>query len=355
MKSRVAWVLPILILCLFALTPSAVRASDHADPLHLTDPYSNITGLFIFPKGDQYILVFNVRKSLVGPKPYPLSPYDYVVNIDLTTPVSFAERRGPRPLRRHDRGARETACRRDHHGAPQRRHHAEGHLLHRAEGHRPHPHLYRRARRPLHLSALLQGERHLHGDEHPDGRVSRRAARFHPVGHHRQGRHAARSRRPLGPQPVAALPRAQHVGAERSRQAADEGKEILGRHCQFPERQQGMVVAGDRRSARVHLPDPQIRSGARRDDLHQPFPAGLPQRPAADRRCQRHCLHDRRLPAAGALLHRRRLAARHRQRQAVPRRLALSCRAVAGPGRRRRRRPEASGPMSSPSCCWSRS
>src|SRR5471030_715764 len=89
MKSRLAWVIPILILCLFAFGPSTVRASDHADPLHLTDPYSNITGLFIFPKGDQYILVFNVRKSLVGPKPYPLTPYDYVANIDLTTPVSF--------------------------------------------------------------------------------------------------------------------------------------------------------------------------------------------------------------------------------------------------------------------------
>ncbi len=33
---------------------------------------------------------------MVGPKPYPLTPYDYVVNIDLTTPVSFesAEDRG---------------------------------------------------------------------------------------------------------------------------------------------------------------------------------------------------------------------------------------------------------------------
>jgi hypothetical protein len=91
MKRRAIWVLPALMLfaALLAFAPSAVRASDHADPLNLTDPYSNITGLFIFPRGDQYILVFNVRKSLVGPKPYPLSPYDYVVHIDLTTPVSF--------------------------------------------------------------------------------------------------------------------------------------------------------------------------------------------------------------------------------------------------------------------------
>ncbi len=90
MKNPAARVIPALIL-LAALVVSAppARASDHADPLHLTDPNSNITGLFIFPKGDQYILIFNVRKSLVGPKPYELSPYEYVVHIDLTTPVTF--------------------------------------------------------------------------------------------------------------------------------------------------------------------------------------------------------------------------------------------------------------------------
>src|SRR5690348_1720153 len=82
-------VLPVLILLAALFLPAGSRASDHADPLNLTDPYSNITGLFIWPQGDQYILVFNVRKSLVGAKPYPLSPYDYVVHFDLTTPVTF--------------------------------------------------------------------------------------------------------------------------------------------------------------------------------------------------------------------------------------------------------------------------
>jgi hypothetical protein len=93
MKSRAGRLVPALILLglLFALaTPAAVRASDHADPTHLTDPNANITGLFIFPKGDQYILIFNVRRSLTAPKPYDLSPYEYVVHMDLTTPVSFA-------------------------------------------------------------------------------------------------------------------------------------------------------------------------------------------------------------------------------------------------------------------------
>ena len=49
------------------------------------------------------------------------------------------------------------------------------------------------------------------------------------------------------------------------------------------------------------------------------FPPKLSQRAPAHRRCRRKSLRDRRLPAAGDLLHRRRLATRHRQRQAVPR------------------------------------
>jgi hypothetical protein len=76
-------------LAFLVLAPIAVLASDHADPTDLTDPYSNITGLFFFPKGDQYIMIFNVRRALTAPKPYPLSPYEYVVNFDLTTPVKF--------------------------------------------------------------------------------------------------------------------------------------------------------------------------------------------------------------------------------------------------------------------------
>jgi hypothetical protein len=78
-----------LIGSLFAFTPMPALASDHADPVDLTDPDANITGLFIFPKGDQYILIFNVRRSLTAPKPYTLTPYEYVVNIDTHTPVKF--------------------------------------------------------------------------------------------------------------------------------------------------------------------------------------------------------------------------------------------------------------------------
>jgi hypothetical protein len=91
MKSRAFLGLAVFTLAalLLALAPSALRASDHADPMNLTDPYANITGLFIFPKGDQLILIFNVRRALTNPPPYKLSEYKYEVNFDLTTPVSF--------------------------------------------------------------------------------------------------------------------------------------------------------------------------------------------------------------------------------------------------------------------------
>ena len=53
-----------LFLALLALAPRAVEASDHADPMILEDPDANITGLFFFPKGDQMILILNVRRAL---------------------------------------------------------------------------------------------------------------------------------------------------------------------------------------------------------------------------------------------------------------------------------------------------
>jgi len=69
--------------------PVGLQASDHADPVALKHPETNITGLFFFPQGDQMILIFNVRRSLRNPKPYTLEPYSYEVHMDLTTPVSF--------------------------------------------------------------------------------------------------------------------------------------------------------------------------------------------------------------------------------------------------------------------------
>jgi hypothetical protein len=77
-------------LSLFGPLPRAAEASDHADPMVLKEPDANITGLFFFPHGDQMIVIFNVRRALRAPKPYNLSPYSYVVHMDLHPEVSFA-------------------------------------------------------------------------------------------------------------------------------------------------------------------------------------------------------------------------------------------------------------------------
>src|SRR6266571_233714 len=77
------------IFVLAALVCVAVEASDHADPVVLTDPNANITGLFFFPKGDQMIAILNVRRSLTAPPPYELGPYEYVINMDLHSKVTL--------------------------------------------------------------------------------------------------------------------------------------------------------------------------------------------------------------------------------------------------------------------------
>jgi len=88
-----ASLLLILFSALLLLVPRALRASDHADPMAPTDPDSNITDLFFFPKGDQMILIFNVRRATTKPTPYSLENYDYVLHMDLKTPVTFDDKR----------------------------------------------------------------------------------------------------------------------------------------------------------------------------------------------------------------------------------------------------------------------
>ena len=78
-----------LFLALAALAPRVVQASDHADPMILENPDANITGLFFFPKGDQMILVLNVRRALTAPKPYNLEGIEFVVHMDLHSQVTF--------------------------------------------------------------------------------------------------------------------------------------------------------------------------------------------------------------------------------------------------------------------------
>jgi hypothetical protein len=80
----------LVTLCLL-LAGAGARASDHADPTNLIAPESNITDLFFYPQGDQMILIFDVNRALLAPKPYNLRQFDYQIFMDLTTPVSYQD------------------------------------------------------------------------------------------------------------------------------------------------------------------------------------------------------------------------------------------------------------------------
>ena len=77
--------------CLMVSAGSSVRllASDHADPMRLNDPDANITDLFFFPKGDQYVVILDVHRALTANGPYDLQPYEYSINFDWRTGVTF--------------------------------------------------------------------------------------------------------------------------------------------------------------------------------------------------------------------------------------------------------------------------
>lgn len=71
------------------LVHEAARASDHADPIGVKVPESDITDLFLFPDGDQLVVVLAVRPSLTGSGPYDVAPYEYRVYMDLHSAVSY--------------------------------------------------------------------------------------------------------------------------------------------------------------------------------------------------------------------------------------------------------------------------
>lgn len=66
-------------------------ASDHADPFKISaeQQAANLTGLFFFPRGDQYILILDVRRSLTAAPPYILEPFEFNINMDTHTNVTF--------------------------------------------------------------------------------------------------------------------------------------------------------------------------------------------------------------------------------------------------------------------------
>lgn len=76
-------------LVLLVSFPPVAKLSDHADPMNLIVRETNITDFFFFPKGDQMILIFNVRRALTAPPPYEVDPYEYVIHMDLHSQVSF--------------------------------------------------------------------------------------------------------------------------------------------------------------------------------------------------------------------------------------------------------------------------
>ncbi|MGD9542279.1 MAG: hypothetical protein AB7V61_15295, partial [Methylocystis sp.] len=80
-----------LVLISALLTPGAGRASDHADPMWLVEDEqeANITGLFFFPEGDRWVAILDVRRSLIGPPPYNLEPFEYNIHLDFHTKLRF--------------------------------------------------------------------------------------------------------------------------------------------------------------------------------------------------------------------------------------------------------------------------
>ena len=80
-----------IALVLALMIGGAAKASDHADPMWLPEDEqeANITGLFFFPDGDQYVLILDVRRALTGPPPYNLEPFEYRINLDFHTPLHF--------------------------------------------------------------------------------------------------------------------------------------------------------------------------------------------------------------------------------------------------------------------------
>jgi hypothetical protein len=79
-----------LVLALF-IFPFSSYASDHADPFTI-DPdeqAANLTGLFFFPDGDQMIVILDVRRALTAAPPYTLDPFEFTINMDTHSKVTF--------------------------------------------------------------------------------------------------------------------------------------------------------------------------------------------------------------------------------------------------------------------------
>jgi hypothetical protein len=84
MKRATVFLLAIALL----LLPSALKSSDHADPINLEVLESGITDLFAFPDGDQMVVVLDTRRALTTPPPYQLEPFEFAIYMDLHSKVT---------------------------------------------------------------------------------------------------------------------------------------------------------------------------------------------------------------------------------------------------------------------------
>jgi hypothetical protein len=88
MQSRVRRLAASLLVAAFVFALPAF-ASDHADPVFSDDPEANLTDLFFFPDGNNYVLIFDVRRNLLDAPPYDLKNDSYTVNIDLHSQITY--------------------------------------------------------------------------------------------------------------------------------------------------------------------------------------------------------------------------------------------------------------------------
>ena len=89
MQSRVRRLAASLLGAAFVVAFAPAFASDHADPVVLEDPETNLTDLFFFPDGNNYVLIFDVRRNLTDAPPYDLKDDSFTVNIDLHSQVTY--------------------------------------------------------------------------------------------------------------------------------------------------------------------------------------------------------------------------------------------------------------------------
>ncbi len=78
----------ILVVLFLFVAAMPARGSDHADPVGAPKE-SNLSDLFFFPQGDNFVLIFDVRPGSTAELPYDLDDKTYTVNFDFDSPLTF--------------------------------------------------------------------------------------------------------------------------------------------------------------------------------------------------------------------------------------------------------------------------